>query len=69
MQNIIKYSGLKSLSEEEQNILKNIIESNSYKITRLIKNTYDLAVNVKTLKKETALQYMDAQRTLNFSLR
>ena len=58
MQNIIKYSGLKNLSDEEQSALKNIIEKEFPKIQRLMKNASDLNVNIKTLKKDKRKRFI-----------
>ncbi len=62
MNDIIKYSGLKDLSSEEQSILKNIIEKEFPKIQRLLKNPADLMVHIKTLKKETRKRFLISMR-------
>ena len=53
MQNTIKYSGLSSLSEEEQETIKGITEKEYPKIQRMIKNKSDLSVHIRTMKKNT----------------
>ncbi len=63
MQNIIKYSGLNNLSEEEQSIVKTIVEKEYPKIQRVIKNISDLTINIKTMKKMTRKRFM-----INFKL-
>lgn len=62
MQNIIKYSGLKNLDDEEQIILKSIVEKEYPKIQRLIKNVSDIIVNIKTMKKETRKRFIISMR-------
>ena len=44
----ISYSGLYKLNLDEQKILKDILEKNLIKIERSLKNSFDLAVKVKT---------------------
>lgn len=46
--NIIKYSGLNGLIEEDQITVKNIVEKEFPRIQRLLKNITDLYVDVKT---------------------
>lgn len=58
MQNIIKYSGLRDLSEEERVALKSIVEKEYPKIQRMIKNVSDLTIDIKTMKKDTRKRYM-----------
>ncbi|MBS3152828.1 hypothetical protein J4230_05460 [Candidatus Woesearchaeota archaeon] len=62
MQNIIKYSGLNDLSEEEKGTLKGIVEKEYPKIQRLIKNTCDLIVDVKILKKDSRKRFSISMR-------
>lgn len=51
MQNVIRYTGLNNLSDEEKSTLKNIMENHFPKTERMIKNQWDLIVAVKTQKK------------------
>ena len=62
MQNIVKYSGLKNLSDEEQAALKSIVEKEYPRIQRLIKNSSDLIVHIKTRKKNTRKRFMISMR-------
>ena len=51
METKIKYSGLKGLSQDEQTILKGILEKELINVQRMIKNTFSLSVYIKTAKK------------------
>ncbi len=62
MQDQIKYSGLKALSGEEQSILKTIVEKEAPKIRRFVKNSSELSVNIKTLKKESKKRFIISLR-------
>ena len=62
MQNIIKYSGLKNLNEEEQSILKSLVEKDYPRLERMVKNTCDLTVDINTSKKETRKRFMISLR-------
>ena len=48
MPNIVKYSGLKQLTLEEQTVLRKIIEEEYPRVQRLVKNITDVTVDVKT---------------------
>jgi len=58
MQNIIKYSGLDGITEEEEEILKKIVENEYPKIQRQIKNISDLTIHIKTLKKMSRKRFI-----------
>lgn len=58
MQNIIKYSGLDSLSKDEEKIIKTIVENEYPKIQRQIKNISDLTIHIKTLKKQSRKRFI-----------
>ncbi len=62
MQNIIKYSGLKDLNEQEQDKLKNLVEKEFPRIQRLVKNSADLIVAVKTMKKNSRKRFIISMR-------
>ncbi|MBI2148072.1 hypothetical protein HYU23_00170 [Candidatus Woesearchaeota archaeon] len=58
MQELIKYSGLKDLNEDEQVRLKNLVEKEFPKIQRLAKEISSFNINIKVMKKETKKRYM-----------
>jgi len=62
MQNIIKYSGLKDLNDEEQGILKNLVEKDFSRIKMLVNKECDLIVAVKAMKKDTRKRYQISMR-------
>lgn len=62
MNDIIKYSGLKSLTADEEGVLKNIVEKEYPRIQRLFKNGSDLIVAVKTQKKDTKKRFSISMR-------
>ena len=57
MENIIRYTGLKNLSEEEQFTLKSIMKKHFQKVERLIKDRCELVVTVKTQKKTSRKRF------------
>lgn len=57
MDDAIRYSGLNDLSNDEQVVLKSIIEKEFPKLKRYIKNKMDLMVHVKVMKKESRKRY------------
>ena len=57
MDDVIRYSGLKGLSEEEQSVMKSIIEKEFPKVKRHINKKIDLMVYVKVMKKESRKRY------------
>ena len=58
MEEIIKYSGLKELNEDEQIKLKNLVEKEFPKIQRFAKEISSFNINIKVMKKETKKRYM-----------
>ncbi|HLC86111.1 MAG TPA: HPF/RaiA family ribosome-associated protein [Candidatus Nanoarchaeia archaeon] len=57
MDDIIRYSGINDLSDDEQVMLRSIIEKEFPKLKRYIKNNIDIMVHVKVLKKESRKRY------------
>lgn len=55
--NSIKYTNLESLTENEQESLKEILEKGFPEIARLIKNDFNLRVHTKVFEKEKVKKY------------
>ena len=55
--NVIKYAGLSVLTEEEQELLKEILSREFEKISRLVSNDFNIMVHAKTYSKEKRRKY------------
>ena len=62
MNNIIKYSNLKVLDEQEASSLKSIVEKEYDKIVKLLPEPSDLIVDVKVAHKDKNKRYMISLR-------
>lgn len=55
--NVIKYAGLSVLTEEEQELLKEILSKEFEKVSRLLNNYFNILAHTKVYNKEKRRKY------------